>query len=585
MRRRNLRAVTCVVSACTAVLASLSTASAQITAAWTSVPISPAAMNADPALQNMQCWSLQVTTTGDWGAAGFEATLPAGQSFYNAPFGGNTKPNPALVGAFPHLAYDSYVTAPGDTGLAGRPIILGPFPPGSGGGGGERFAFTWGDLATDAPGTFEIVRLTFPTSAFPSINQISYTAQTGPTTAGPAGINLGFPQPYPLKRWLPDADGDWNSAGNWTNSELPELRERVLIDVGGATVRTITHGAGNTEVHELRSFERVAVSGGTLSSYLTEVNDVLAISGGGTFRPLGFSHLTGGGTVDVGAGGTVFIGDGNALVLGGGATLRGSGGAVAGVPGGFLINNGGRVLAPSAGDVLPIQTLSVVLQSGEVGGDGAVRVSGSVQVTGNSRKTGTGPLRVNGSFLFFGNTTALDLAGGGVVNDYAGPSPLSDIRAKIVSGYNNNTWTGPGMNSSIAAADDDLAVGYAEASALFTSFPATFMGETIDASTVLVRLVRNGDANLDSTVNLADFNRLAANFGRAGMNWSDGDFDYDGTVNLTDFNLLAANFGMSATGPGVTPEDWAALAAVVPEPGVLWLVSLPIFLRLRRRRA
>jgi hypothetical protein len=40
----------------------------------------------------------------------------------------------------------------------------------------------------------------------------------------------------------------------------------------------------------------------------------------------------------------------------------------------------------------------------------------------------------------------------------------------------------------------------------------------------------------------------------------------DGLVNLADFNLLAANFGFSATGPTITPEDWSALATLVPEP-------------------
>jgi hypothetical protein len=49
--------------------------------------------------------------------------------------------------------------------------------------------------------------------------------------------------------------------------------------------------------------------------------------------------------------------------------------------------------------------------------------------------------------------------------------------------------------------------------------------------------------NLDGRVNLADFNRLASNFGQANRDWCHGDFNYDGAANLADFNALAGNFG------------------------------------------
>ena len=95
--------------------------------------------------------------------------------------------------------------------------------------------------------------------------------------------------------------------------------------------------------------------------------------------------------------------------------------------------------------------------------------------------------------------------------------------------------------------------------------PGTFI---IDRAGI-VRYARYGDADLSGTVNLADFNLLAGNFGLTGKNWSDGDFDYDGSVGLADFNLLAGNFGLAASSRnGPTAQDWSALAAAVPEPAM-----------------
>jgi hypothetical protein len=183
-------------------------------------------------------------------------------------------------------------------------------------------------------------------------------------------------------------------------------------------------------------------------------------------------------------------------------------------------------------------------------------------------------------------TGKLDLADNGMVVDYAGSSPIADIRAMIGSAHAGGTWTGDGITTSSADASHGL--GYGEASALFTTFPANFLGEDVDDTAVLVRFTRYGDTNLDQQVNLQDFNRLAANFGlSSGADWSMGDFNYDGLINLSDFNLLAANFGLAARGPEVTPEDWAALAAVVPEPAAtttMALLSAGVLLARRNRR-
>jgi hypothetical protein len=208
---------------------------------------------------------------------------------------------------------------------------------------------------------------------------------------------------------------------------------------------------------------------------------------------------------------------------------------------------------------------------------------GTVKLLANGTAAATG--RVNTLTIAGGTTPTakLDVTNNAFVVDYTGASPLNTIKAQIASAYAGGAWSGQGITTSNGDTTH-FAVGYGEASAL-ASVPAIF--GTVDATAVLFRETRYGDATLDGTVNLADFNKLAGNFGQTGKFWTDGDFNYDGTVNLGDFNLLAGNFGLSAAGSEVTPQDWANLAAAVPEPSCLILTGVPALagMYLRRRRS
>jgi hypothetical protein len=69
-----------------------------------------------------------------------------------------------------------------------------------------------------------------------------------------------------------------------------------------------------------------------------------------------------------------------------------------------------------------------------------------------------------------------------------------------------------------------------------------------------------GDATRDRTVNLNDFNVVAANFGQSPRDFSQGDFTYDGIVNLDDFNVLASRFGQTV-GPASAASAAGALTS------------------------
>jgi hypothetical protein len=87
---------------------------------------------------------------------------------------------------------------------------------------------------------------------------------------------------------------------------------------------------------------------------------------------------------------------------------------------------------------------------------------------------------------------------------------------------------------------------------------STVGGQEYDALVSL--LVPAGDANLDGTVDYADFQTLAANYGQSGAYREQGDFNDDGIVNWQDLNILRQNIDPA----GFTLEQFANQAVFGP---------------------
>ncbi|MBN1941725.1 MAG: PEP-CTERM sorting domain-containing protein [Phycisphaerae bacterium] len=82
-----------------------------------------------------------------------------------------------------------------------------------------------------------------------------------------------------------------------------------------------------------------------------------------------------------------------------------------------------------------------------------------------------------------------------------------------------------------------------------------------------------GDANLDGSVDPADYTIYADNYG-TGTTWAQGDFNLDGFVDPADYTIYADEYGNTASGSPVNPT---------PEPATMSLLGVGALALLRRR--
>ena len=154
---------------------------------------------------------------------------------------------------------------------------------------------------------------------------------------------------------------------------------------------------------------------------------------------------------------------------------------------------------------------------------------------------------------------------------------MASIYTQLKTGFNAHTgyWNGSTGIISTAAANDTTrltTLGYRTGGTAFDGLNTT-------SNDVLVKYTYYGDANLDGTVNGADYQQIDNGFGSHLTGWQNGDFNYDGVVDGSDFSLIDNTFNQvnasGATALAITAgsADLVASTAGVPEPttlGLLW---------------
>jgi len=112
-------------------------------------------------------------------------------------------------------------------------------------------------------------------------------------------------------------------------------------------------------------------------------------------------------------------------------------------------------------------------------------------------------------------------------------------------------WTGEGLTSSAAGAINPhiTTLGVLESADYLSVYGpgATFDGDPLDNSAVLVKYTYYGDTDFNGIVNFDDYARTDSGFLTQRSGWLNGDFDGNGVVNFDDYSLIDLAFNAQST--------------------------------------
>ena len=203
-------------------------------------------------------------------------------------------------------------------------------------------------------------------------------------------------------------------------------------------------------------------------------------------------------------------------------------------------------VAPSAGDdtvnvnAPGVGTASAIFDASHTLGALNVGAGGVATMTANGNRTlRAGALSINAS-------GKLDLNDNDLIFDYTGAPQAAVVQALVNAGRTGGTWLGNGITSTAArlATPANTTLGVMEATEYKSvhGAGATFNGQSIDDTAVLVKYTYYGDADFNGELNFDDYVRTDAGFNSNGSTWVTGDYDGNGEVNFDDYVLLDLAF-------------------------------------------
>ena len=168
--------------------------------------------------------------------------------------------------------------------------------------------------------------------------------------------------------------------------------------------------------------------------------------------------------------------------------------------------------------------------------------------------------QVNDPAFSIDKTSSLDLADNDLIihtgsSDANGYTELAAIQKLAATGRDGGLWTGLGLTSSAAAAQDNFdglesvqlaVVDNTDLASPFSSWTVNGLNETLGGNDIIVKYTYTGDFNLQGKVDFSDTSILGLyydNGASTGNEWAFGDTNGDGLLNFADVSAFGLAFG------------------------------------------
>lgn len=359
--------------------------------------------------------------------------------------------------------------------------------------------------------------------------------------------------------WSTNASGNWQDTASW-NGPIPNAKDAIATLGSAATSAQTVYSNANVTVGTLNIDNTAGyfVTGwGTLNMQVYTGEAAVNVAAGAQYISMGSVHFLSNTTIDVAAGSSL---------------------TVAGVSGGVVVSPGVAVTKSAS-----TGTLTIV-------GNLTVGAGGSVS------------LAMAPSMALANNLVVDNITGGGQVdltNNKAiiHGSTLASVENQIASGSITSSLAATSTQSNVTAIGSLTGADFLA----LNGVGATFGGDAVVASDILVGFTLAGDINLDGVVTGSELGTINL----AGSHWVDGDFNHDGVVSFADVALADAAYTLQSgsVADGIVAADALRFAGTgfeslyqaallggapgaVPEPASLGLLGAGVLgLLTRRKRA